>query len=104
MEDDPKSLPATTRSETALDALAVLVSVVPWIGSPISNIVSGISTGRKIARVREVLLRLAHDLAGFESEAAKAYVKTDEFEELVERTVRQAADERSNEKRRVYSA
>ena len=71
----------------------MLVSVVPWIGSPISNIVSGVSTGRKIGRVREVVLRLAHDLAGFESEAAKAYVKTEEFAELFERTVRQAADE-----------
>jgi hypothetical protein len=64
--------------------------------------VSGISFGRRLSRVREVLIALIHDLQGFKSEVSEIYVKTEEFEELLERTLRQAADERSEEKRRIY--
>jgi hypothetical protein len=49
-----------------------------------------------------VLINLTQDLQGFKSEISETYVKTEEFEELLERTLRQAADERSEEKRRTY--
>ena len=85
-----------------MDIASLVSSVVPWIGAPVSNVLSGMSFERKIGRVREVLEALAADLASFKSEASEHYVKTEEFEELLETTLRRAAEERSAEKRRIY--
>jgi hypothetical protein len=60
--------------------------------------------GRKLARVREVLEGLVEDLDSFKSAAAEEYVSTDEFEELLEQTLRRVADERAEEKRSIYRA
>ena len=95
-------VPSGTRTENALDIAAVVTNVVPWIGGAVAAVLSGMSFNRKLGRVREVLEGVAEDLKNFKSEASQAYVKTEEFEELLERTLRQAADERSAEKRRVY--
>jgi len=43
------------------------------------------SLGRKIDRVKEVLNGLAKDLKDFRLEASESYVKTEEFQELLER-------------------
>ena len=94
----------STVTETALDVTAAPSSTVPWIGGPISNVLSGISFGRRIARVREVIEGLAEDLKDFKSQVSEQYVKTDEFEELLERALRKAADERNPEKRGLYRA
>jgi len=59
---------------------------------------------RKMERVREVLISMAQEIRDLETEAAKEYVATEEFEELLEKTLRQAADERSEEMRKVYAA
>jgi hypothetical protein len=95
-------VPASTRTENALDIAAVVTNMVPWIGGAVAAVLGGMSVNRKFGRVREVLEGVASDLKDFRSEVSEAYVKTDEFEELLERTLRQAADERSEEKRRVY--
>jgi hypothetical protein len=95
-------VPASSGVETALDVASFVSSAIPWVGGPISNVLSGAAFGRRLGRVREVLVDLTRDLHGFKSEASEAYVKTEEFEELLERTLRQAADERSEEKRRIY--
>jgi len=95
-------VPASSGAETALDVASFVSSAVPWVGGPISNVLSGISFGRRLGRVREVLIGLIHDFEGFQSDVSKTYVKTEEFEELLERTLRQAADERSKEKPRIY--
>jgi hypothetical protein len=60
--------------------------------------------GRKLARIREVLLDTAESVKNLEDEASREYVKTDEFQELLERTLRQASDERNEKKRKLYSA
>jgi hypothetical protein len=103
-EDERDLIPASTPGETALDVAAFVGSAVPWIGGPVSNVLGGISMGRKLARVREVLEGLVTDLAEFKSEVAEEYVKTEEFEELLEQTLKRAADERNEEKRRIYRA
>jgi len=46
---------------------------------------------------------MAGMIKDIQSDLAKEYVKTDEFQELLEKTLRQAAEERSEEKRRAYS-
>lgn len=93
-----------TRVENYLDVASFISSAVPWIGGPVSNILSGVSFGRKLTRVKEVLKGLARDLSDFRSEASESYVKTEEFEDLLERTLRQAADEQNEEKRHLYKA
>ena len=101
-EDSKDLIPATTKAETALDVVAFVGSAVPWIGSPVSNVLSGMSWGRKFARVREVLEGLTSDLSDFKSEVSEEYVKTEDFEELLEQTIKRAADERNEEKRQIY--
>jgi hypothetical protein len=89
-------------SEIALDIASFISSAVPWIGGPVSNVLSGVSFGRKMSRVQEILEGIAHDLGNFKSEVSERYVKTEEFEELLEKTLRKAAEERDEEKRRIY--
>lgn len=91
-------------AEIALDIVSFVSSAVPWIGGPISNVLSGVSYGRKLSRVKEVLYGVAEDLRELKSEGSHVYVKTEDFEELLERTLRQAADERNEEKRLIYGA
>ncbi len=97
-----KRLPAKTKGVTPLDLTATLVSVVPWLGGPVSNVLSGISLGRKFGRVQELLEGWAKDLKGFRSEVSENYVKSEDFEDLLEQTLRQVAIEHNKEKRRIY--
>lgn len=95
-------VPAATTTETALDVAAFVGSAVPWIGGPVSNVLGGISTGRKLARIREVLGGLVDDLSDFKSEISEKYVKTEDFEELLEQILKRASEERNEEKRDIY--
>ena len=103
MPDDDfsyKEVPTGLPAESALDVLSTVSSVLPWIGGPVSNVLNGLSVGRKMNRVNELLEGLANDLRDFKSEASEKYVKTDEFEELLENVLLKAAEERTEEKRR----
>ena len=105
MADEGKELiQAPTKVETALDIASLVGSAVPWIGGPVSNVLSGMSFGRKLGRVREVLEGVAADLAEFKSAVSEEYVRTEEFEDLLEQALRRASEERSEEKRRMYRA
>ena len=92
-KDNSKLVPKTSKAETAIDVAAFVGSAVPWIGGPVSN-----------ERVREVLEGLSSDLADFKSEISEEYVKTEDFEELLEQTLKRAADERNESKRKIYRA
>jgi hypothetical protein len=102
--DNTDLVPASDPKQLALDVASFVASAVPYIGGPVSNVLSGVATTRKLNRVRGLLERVAADLKEFKTEATERYVKTEEFEELLERTLRQAADERSEEKRRIYAS
>lgn len=102
--DKSNLIPASTSEETALDVAAFVGSAIPWIGGPVSNVLGGVSAGRKLARVREVLSGIVTDLSNFKSEVSEKYVKTEDFEELLEQTLRRVADERNEEKREIYRA
>jgi hypothetical protein len=97
--EDKDMLPRSTHADTALDAAGVLISAVPWIGGPVNAVLSGV----KLSRVRDVLDRLAAELEGFREQVSQDYVRTEDFEELLERTLRLAADERSELKRTIYA-
>jgi hypothetical protein len=89
-------------AERALDVAASLANLVPLIGGPVAGIIGGISGGRKEQRILEVVQGVSDDLRDFKSQVAEEYVKTEDFEELLENTLRRAAQERSAEKRRLY--
>lgn len=91
-------------AERALDVAATLANLIPLIGGPVASIIGGVSGGRKEQRILEVVQGVSDDLHDFKSEAAKEYVKTEDFEELLENTLRRVAQERSGEKRRLYGA
>lgn len=95
-------IPTSKEIEPAIDWISVVVSVVPYLGGPISSIRSGITSARRESRIREVLEGLATNLEDFKSEVSEEYVRTEDFEELFERTFRQVAEERNEEKRRIY--
>ena len=95
--------PPTDRTDKALIAGSVIASLVPWLGGPVSNVLSGIGTERKFKRIRDLLDDLADQLKDFESEVAQDYVKTDDFQELLEHTLKRAADERNAEVRGLYA-
>src|SRR4030043_1547070 len=103
MSDERSGLPSERHgTEIALDVASFISSAVPWIGGPVSNVLNGVSFGRKISRVREIIEGVAHDLSNFKSEVSEKYVKTEEFEELLEQALRKASEERNEEKRRIY--
>lgn len=104
--DSNDLIPKDTRADKALDIGAFVAAVIPipWLAPAISFVLGGISNQRKIRRIHEVLEQLNRKLEGFEDEASKKYVASEEFEELVERTLWQAAGERSEEKRHIYSS
>ncbi|MGH0035334.1 MAG: hypothetical protein ACQGVK_09940 [Myxococcota bacterium] len=101
-KDESKPVVVRDPTNRALEVAAFVSSAVPWVGGPISNVLGGISTQRKLDRVNEVLRGFAEDLQDFESEASKQYVKTEGFEDLLEETLRHAAAERTEEIRRAY--
>jgi hypothetical protein len=101
MAKDPPKFPAT-RAETALDASAIAAGFTPVVGGAVSAVLGGISQARKFNRVAGMLQDLADDLAGFRSEVMDEYVKTEDFEDLLEQTLRRAAEERGDEVRALY--
>ena len=103
-DNDSELIPAATNAESALDVAALVVSLVPWLGGPVSNVLGGLSLGRKLGRVREVLEDLSNDLSKVKSDASENYVKTEEFEDFLEQTLRRVAEERNEEKRHMYKA
>jgi len=105
VEDESKEiLPASTEKEIILDVAAVVSGIAPWVGGPVSAVLSGMSISRKMGRIKEVILNMADKIQGLESEVSKDYVKTEEFQELLEKTLKQVADERNDEKRKAYAA
>ncbi len=103
MPDEKKEIiKKATPVETGLNVAASVTSLVPWIGGPVSSVLSGISLDRRFDRVREVLEGLAESLKDFKSEASEAYVKKEEFHELLEKTLKLAAEERNEQKRNMF--
>lgn len=96
------SISLTTGVDTVAELASFVSSLLPVIGGPVSNVISGFTIDRKFNRVRDVLVGLATELSEIRSEVAEDYVRSDEFEELLEKTLRQIADERNEEKRDLY--
>jgi len=101
-DDYPDIVPEDTRGDLALEAGALVANFLPGLGGAIANVLSGWSAERKRERVREVISGLALRLANLQSEVADEYVRGDEFEDLLDQTLRRVANERHESKRRLY--
>ena len=105
-EDESKDelLKPSTHLETTYDVASAVSSIVPWLGGPVSSVLSGMSMSLKMERIGQVLADVDSRVRDLESQMSKDYVETDEFQELLERALKQVAFERSDEKRKVYAA
>jgi hypothetical protein len=95
--------PADRKAEWA-DAFAVYANLIPVFGGAVSHVLSGWSQERRMLRVREVLDDAVTRIKDLGARLDEGYVKSDEFEDLLDRTLRQVAAERHQEKRRLYAA
>jgi len=102
-KDEDELLPSSTTSETAIDISATIAGFAPWIGGPLSSLLSGVSQARKMKRIKEVLVELKGRIGDFQSEVSKEYVKTEDFQDLAEKALLSAASERSEEKRKLFA-
>ena len=89
-------------TDNLIAAGAALVSAVPWLGGPVSSVLSSYSQSRKFNRIKEVLDKLSEELREFRSKASEEFVKTEAFEDLLEYTLRRVADERQSSVRALY--
>jgi len=99
-----KSLVKFDDKEKIIDIVSFVSSAVPWVGGPVSNVLGGISTGRKIQRVNDLLHEFSEDLRDFKSEVSEEYVKTEDFEDFLEQTLRRTSEERNGEKRKILKS
>jgi len=98
--DEP--IPADDAVGDYVDVAAVFSSVIPVLGGAISNVLSGWSQQRRMDRIREVLEGLQSRLLALEARVDKEYVRGEEFEDLLDQTLRRVSHERHEEKRRLY--
>jgi hypothetical protein len=71
------------------------------LGGPVANILSGYSGDRRSDRVRVVLIDPARQVGELSAEQ-EAYVRSEDFEDLLIETMSRVAAERNEERRRVY--
>ena len=90
-----------------VDAFAVYAELIPLLGGVVSNVMNGWTQDRRMRRVGEVLSDLSGRLQRLGDKVDKRSedcIRSDEFEDLLDRTLRQAATERHENKRRLYAA
>lgn len=61
MSEEPDFVPEDTRTDQALELAGAVGAVIPWLGGPLSAVLGGISFGRKIDRVKEVVNGIVAD-------------------------------------------
>jgi hypothetical protein len=90
-----------TREEKVLDTVGTVSGLVPLLGGPVSSILLGLSGDRRFERVRVCLIQLA-ERVGHLDEEQEAFVRSEDFEDLLVETTQRVWAERSEEKRRIY--
>jgi hypothetical protein len=94
---------AKTPQECALDAAALITSFLPVVGGSISAILNAESNEKRWKRLEEFLLGVYDDLAKVKGKVKDAD-GSEEFEALLEETLRKVAGEPLSEKRELYRA
>jgi SHS2 domain-containing protein len=104
-KNNTAGVPAESSTEKALSWTAVFLSSVPFpLVAPIGNILGKITADKKFERIQTALNNLVKDFKKYKTEEMEAYVQTDEFEELIENTLKRLWNERNAKKRRLYRA
>ena len=101
--EDRPALSAPSKGENALDLTAIATSAAPWIGGPISQIISGIATNLKIKRVSAFLEDILSHVEELHNEASERFVRTEDFIDIFEKTAQDVANERSEKKRALFA-
>ncbi|MEZ4647521.1 MAG: hypothetical protein R3E97_01830 [Candidatus Eisenbacteria bacterium] len=107
MDDEvgaPKSPMVRDHAQTALEVAALASSLVPVLGGVFGGLLSGFATDRKLKRLADLIEKLAAEIDSRAVVVDESYIRTEDFEDLFERTLQQATQERSEEKRRRYAA
>jgi hypothetical protein len=100
-------------AETALEAaagLSTMLALLPSalgpvggvIGGVLAQVLEGIASDRKMQRLAETVALLRNELEAL-VKVQDDYVRSEDFEDLTEKALRQASDERHSEKRRLYA-
>jgi hypothetical protein len=101
-EDGPKDiLPSMTRDEKIIEVVGTVSSLTPLLGGPLSSILMGISGDRRFDRARKVIIELAERLGVIEADR-EAFLRSEDFENLLIETLQRVAAERDESKRWAY--
>jgi len=102
--ENGKQLPLDDSEDGKDEVLSIIASAIPYLGGPISNILNGATNKRKYTRIVSFLNDFMQDYKDFQVEINEEYIKTEDFEELLENTLTKVADERNEEKRNLYKS
>jgi pyruvate-formate lyase-activating enzyme len=100
--EEKKELSLHPNGDRVKEAVGYLISAVLYLGGPVSGIIAGRLSERKMERIADFLRHVADDLKDFRSEVSEQYVQTDEFEELFEHTAERVMRERTEAKRAAF--
>jgi hypothetical protein len=87
-----------------LELAALFSSVVPVLGGAIQQVLGGQAADRRFQRLSDVLRGVRDDLQALGAKVREEYIASEEFADLLDQTLRRAAAERHEQKRRVLRA
>lgn len=88
--------------EGLLEAASALSNAMPVLGGVVAAYLSGAANDRKAKRVINFFDLLTNALEGLQSDVSNNYVRTEDFADLFDETLRRVASERYEEKQKVY--
>jgi hypothetical protein len=84
-------------------SIAMLLStIIPVFGGAVGHVFNEWASARRVQRLREVLLGVTEQIQALGARVREEYVRSEEFEDLLDQTLRRVAHERHEEKRRLY--
>jgi hypothetical protein len=80
----------------------MLSNAIPVFGGAVAHVFNESAVARRQHRLREVLTGIVDDIKALSAKIQEQYVRSDEFEDLLDHPLRRVANERHEEKRRLY--
>lgn len=102
--DIPDSRWDTGGGQALADSVAALANLLPGVGGVVSAVASGRLVDRKLQRVAQTVDCLRVELGELRAGIDEDYVASEDFEELLEEALLQAAREKSETKRKAYAS
>ena len=82
--------------------VTLLSSVVPVFGGAVGHVFSEWAAARRTERLRDVLTGVVEKISALGTRVQDDYIRSEEFEDLLDQTLRRVANERHESKRRLY--